>query len=203
MRGEVALEDVFARRLELVRPSRADVMALGHRYVETLVPDALGVVTALRSEGIVVRVMSGGLRPAVLVMARALGLASESVAAVEVSFDAKGEFAGFDRGSPLARSGGKRVQLKSWLPFLAPPVMVVGDGITDLEARPPADFFVAYTGVAHRAEVAAAADAVVRSVSLAPVLALALGGVPPTDARTRELFDRGTSLLLDEGNIAH
>lgn len=199
MRGEVALEEVFARRLELVRPSRADVAVLGDRYVQTLVPDAKALVTALRSEKIMVRVVSGGLRPAILVLARSLGITDDSVAAVDIMFDEKGGYSGFDADSPLARSGGKRVQLQRWLPSLARPIMIVGDGITDLEARPPADSFVAYTGVTHRAEVAAKADVVVRSRSLAPVLTLALGGVPPEDTKTRELFDLGARLMTDQG----
>ncbi len=195
MRGEVALEDVFARRLELVRPSRADVARLGDRYVEKLVPDAKALVTALLGEGIMVRVMSGGLRPAVLVLARFLGLTDNLVAAVDILFDETGNYADFDHTSPLAQSGGKRVQLEHWLPSLIRPIMFVGDGITDLEARPPADSFVAYTGVALRSEVAAAADVVVRSRSLAPVLSLALGGVPPEDPSSLELFVRGTGLM--------
>ncbi|MGI9078072.1 MAG: HAD-IB family phosphatase [Gemmatimonadaceae bacterium] len=201
MRGEVALENVFARRLELVRPSRADVTALGNRYVQTLVPDAKAIVSALRSEGINVRVVSGGLRPAVLVLARSLGLSDSSVAAVDILFDEAGGYAGFDRDSPLSRSGGKRVQLERWLPSLARPIMFVGDGITDLEARPPADLFVAYTGVVLRAEVAAGADVVVKSMSLAPVLTLALGGVPPEDAKIRGLFNLGASLMAEGDNL--
>ncbi|MBC7790239.1 MAG: HAD-IB family phosphatase [Anaerolineae bacterium] len=203
MRGDVALEDVFARRLELVRPSRADVAALGDRYIQTLVPDAKALVTALLSEGIIVRVISGGLYPAVLMLAHSLGLSDDSVAAVDVFFDEAGVYTGFDRASPLARSGGKRVQVERWLPLLTRPIMFVGDGITDLEARPPADFFVAYTGVAHRPEVAAGADAVVKSRSLAPVLSLALGGVPPADTKIRALFDRGTSLMTGASNTPH
>jgi len=33
MDGKQALEDVFARRLEIIRPSRADVAEVGRRYV--------------------------------------------------------------------------------------------------------------------------------------------------------------------------
>ena len=44
MRGEIPLEQVYGRRLDLVRPTRDAVAALGRRYVETLVPDAAEVV---------------------------------------------------------------------------------------------------------------------------------------------------------------
>jgi phosphoserine phosphatase len=195
MRGEIALEDVYGRRLELVRPTRAQVEALGERYVQMLVTDARETVAALLSEGIEVRVMSGGIRQAVITLALALGLGERAVAAVDVYFDSSGEYAGFDDRSPLSRSGGKRAVLERWLPELPRPIMLVGDGATDLEARPPADVFVAFTGVVERLTVVEAADEVVRTPSLAPILVLALGGVPPRGAGARELFELGRSLM--------
>ena len=195
MRGEIPLEDVYGRRLALVRPTRDQVNALGDRYVRTLVTDARETIAALLSENIEVRVMSGGIRQAVVTLALALGLTERAVAAVDVHFDDNGEYAGFDESSPLARSGGKRIVLERWLPELPRPIMLVGDGATDLEARPAADTFVAFTGVVERAVVVEAADAVVRTPSLAPVLVLALGGVAPRDAAARNVFDIGKSLM--------
>src|SRR5918992_4395039 len=64
MRGEIALEDVYGRRLDIVRPTRAQIDALGERYVQTLVSDSRETVAALLVEGIEVRVMSGGIRQA-------------------------------------------------------------------------------------------------------------------------------------------
>ena len=42
---------------------------------------------------------------------------------------------------------------------------MVGDGTTDLEARPVVDLFVAFAGVVERPNVVSAADAVVRANS--------------------------------------
>jgi phosphoserine phosphatase len=195
MRGEIALEDVYGRRLNLVQPTRAQVEALGERYVQTLVADARETVAALVGEGIEVRVMSGGIRQAVLTLAFALGLSEHAVAAVDVYFDSNGDYAGFDNASPLARSAGKRTVLERWLPELPNPIMLVGDGATDLEARPPADLFVAFAGVVERRAIVDAADEVVRTPSLAPILVLALGGVPPRNAAAREVFELGRSLM--------
>lgn len=195
MRGEIALEDVYGRRLDLVKPTRAQVEALGERYVQTLVSDARETIAALRGEGIEVRVMSGGIRQAVLTLAFALGLAEDAVAAVDVYFDLNGNYAGFDNRSPLAQSGGKRVVLERWMPDLPRPVMLVGDGATDLEARPPADLFVAFAGVVERQAVIDAADEVVRTPSLAPILVHALRNVAPRDATAREVFELGRSLM--------
>jgi phosphoserine phosphatase len=179
MQGELPLEEVYGRRLALVRPNRARLEALAQEYVERLVPEAREVVAALLANGVEVRVVSGGLLPAVRAVARELGLVDEMVAAVDVRFDADGAYAGFDESSPLACSGGKRVQLERWIAEGLPrPILMVGDGITDLEARPPADFFAAYAGVVERPQVVAAADVVLRDRSLAAVLPLVLGEEP-------------------------
>lgn len=193
MRGTIPLEQVYGRRLDLVRPPRGRVLALGQRYIDTLVPDAAETVRALRSEGIQVRIISGGLKPAVLAVARALGLEDSVVDAVDIRFGEDGGYAGFDAGSPLAASGGKRLVVEGWN---APrPILMVGDGATDLEARPVVDAFAAFAGVVYRAPVAAKADYVIRERSLAPILPIALGGQRPADPDAQAVYDRGVALL--------
>ena len=203
MRGEIPLEAVYGRRLALVRPSRDALAALGRHYVETLVPDARETVAALGAEGIETRVVSGGLRPAVLAVAATLGIPEARVAAVDVTFDAEGAYAGYEEDSPLARSGGKRVLLERWLSGAARPAMLVGDGVTDLEAQPAVDCFVAFAGVVGREAVLRAAEVVIRSRSLAPILPLALGGAPPTHASARPLFERGLAWLRRQAAPGH
>jgi phosphoserine phosphatase len=171
MRGEVTLEEVYGRRLEIIRPSRERVESLERAYVDALVPDARGTVEALCWLGKEVRILSGGLLPPVAALAHALGLHASAVAAVGIHFAEDGSYAAFDSDSPLARSGGKEEQLRRWR--LRHPVLLVGDGATDAEARPAVDGFAAYMGVAWRPAVAEAADWVLRDPSLAPVLDLA------------------------------
>jgi phosphoserine phosphatase len=195
MRGDVPLEAVYGARLDLIRPDRARVAGLARQYVERLVPDAAAVVAALRAEGIAVRILSGGLLPAVLAVADALSLSHDDVAAVDIRFADDGTYAGFDEQSPLARSRGKCEVLAAWRSAHPAGMMLVGDGATDAEAATVVDVFVAYTGVVERAAAVAAADVVIRSASLAPVLTLALGGRPPRAAEHRSLFERGAALL--------
>jgi phosphoserine phosphatase len=168
MEGRVPLEEVYGRRLELIRPPRARVEALGREYVDALVPGARETVAALRALGREVRVVSGGLLPAVEAVASELGLPASAVAAVGIRFDARGEYAGFDEASPLVRSDGKAEVVRAW--SLPGPVLLVGDGATDLAARPAVDAFAAYMGVAHRAAVAAAADFVLPGADLRALL---------------------------------
>lgn len=195
MRGLVRLEDIYGRRLALIAPTRDEVAAVGDRYVAELVPDAGAVVAALQGEGIEVRILSGGLLPAVLTLARALGVPEWFVDAVNIFFNADGSYAGFDTTSPLARSGGKLEMVKRWGPSLPRPVMMVGDGATDLETRPGVDLMVAFAGVVVRPAVVAGADIVITSTSLAPVLPLALDHEYPRAPAARALYEQGAARL--------
>jgi phosphoserine phosphatase len=198
MRGDVPLEAVYGRRLALIRPTRERVEALAAQYIARLVPDAAAVVAALHSEGIEVRILSGGLRPAVLAVARALNVDARHVAAVDVMFDEGGAYRAFDERSPLARNHGKHEIVAQWRTEVTGAVMMVGDGVTDLEASEAADVFVAYAGVVAREAVVAAADVVITSPSLAPVVPLALGGDEPRGDAARRMVDKGLALLTRE-----
>ena len=168
MAGELALEEVYGRRLERIRPSRAQLERLGAAYVEHAVPGAAETVAALRAAGKEVHVVSGGLRAAVLVLARELGLPDERVHAVEIEWDEGGEFLRHDESSPLARSGGK--------PELCGELLagrrgaIVGDGMTDAEAVPPCELFVGFGGVEARPAVRERAQRWVEGPSLLGVL---------------------------------
>jgi len=181
MRGEIPLEEVYGRRLSLVSPSRQQVTDLGRRYIETLVPDARPTVATLRRAGVHVRVISGGLKPAVTMLAGELGIAASEVEAVDIYFAGDGAYAGFDVSSPLAASGGKRLVIERWAEQLPRPIMLVGDGATDQEAQDVVDAFVAFAGVTVRPAVVAAADVVIRERSLAGIIPLALGRAATDD----------------------
>ncbi len=116
------------------------------------------------------------------------------MAAVDLRFSADGHYQGFDPASPLAASGGKVRVVEAWSQQLRRPIMMVGDGATDLETRPVVDLFVAFAGVAARPGVMAAADVVIKQCSLAPVLPLALERLPLTEP-ARSLYRRGLSML--------
>jgi phosphoserine phosphatase len=158
MRGDVALEEVYALRLRRVRPGARELARLGELYVRKMVPGAAATVAALQRAGVDVRIVSGALCPALLPLMRKLRIDGSRVAAVDVRLDARGRYAGFDELSPLARADGKREVVAALLPKKG--TVFVGDGATDLAARPAVERFVAFTGVASRPAVVAGADAV-------------------------------------------
>ncbi len=174
MLGEVALEDVYADRLALVKPTRADIEALAQEYIRNVSPGASEALAALRSAGVRLTVVSGGLRDAILPLTRMLRVDDADVHAVSLQFTPSGDYAGFDADAPLARSGGKPVVVRRLA--LPTPTLALGDGATDAELKtvlPSAvDAFAAFTGVAARAPVVQVADYIVHSFDQLPSLVL-------------------------------
>ena len=173
MAGELALEEVYARRLELLRPDAAALETLGERYVATHLPHAPELCAGLAALGKRVFIVSGGLRQPVLRLARHLGIPADHVFAVEAFLDRTGQYAGFDELSPLARSGGKLDVLREIARSdTGGGVVLVGDGVTDLEAAPTVRRFVAFGGVVRRAPVFDAASVTTTFPDLARLLPL-------------------------------
>ena len=173
MAGEIPIAEVYGRRLELIRPTREELELVARRYAATLTPDSPAVIALLRAAGRRVRILSGGLLPAVLGAARALGLPSADVHAVDITCDAAGRYVDFDRRSPLARNGGKaEVLARERTP--GGRAVLVGDGMTDAEAAPAVDLFVGYGGVVLRDAVRRVSPYYLSAPSLAPLLLLVL-----------------------------
>ena len=171
MEGTAALDSVYARRLELVKPSRADLMLLGTAYVAKIAPESHSVIRQLQSSGIDVHLISGGLAPAVGQIADAVGIPIANVHAVDTYFDDAGEYSRYDRRSPLTRQFGKREIIG--LLDLLPPVLMVGDGMTDVDVIPAVQAFAAFTGFVTRPAVVARADYTISR--LGELLELVLG----------------------------
>jgi phosphoserine phosphatase len=156
MDGHVAVEAVFGRRLEIIRPRQEDLETIGRRYIETMEEGAEAVIASLRASGWKFAILSGGFRGAIAPLAADLGI--ERIEAVDLHFDAQGNYAGFDETYPTTRSGGKPEVLRRLKAELAPSrIVMVGDGVSDLETLPEVDLFVGYGGVITREKVRAGA----------------------------------------------
>lgn len=201
MGGRVPFEEVFAKRLELIKPSKKQLASLGRLYVTSLVEDAAQVAGALLSLGIDVRLVSGGYRDALLPLAAALGVPGDNVHANDLHFDAQGDYSGFDGGNPLSRSGGKREVVAELAP--AGETLFMGDGASDVEALGDVELFVGYGGVEKRGTVLEHAPVYLHSESLAPLLVMAAGmeGCCKLlkEGRYRGVVIKGLAMLTNEG----
>lgn len=161
MRGELPIEAVYGERMKAVRPSARDIDALGREYVDRIAAGAKETLTELREKGIKLVMVSGGLREAIIPLARAVGVPEPSLHAVSVFFDGRGEYAGFESDSLLTQQTGKRITVQRM--SLEGPTLAVGDGMTDSEMKPVVTNFAAYTGFTRREPVIERADFVVNS----------------------------------------
>ena len=170
MNGEIPLDQVYGRRLEIIKPTRADVEALGQRYVASLVDGAAETVAALQSAGADVHLITAGVAQAIAPLAEKLNIAPRAVHAVALRFDDDGNYVDFDRRSLLARPGGKELVVRAVLTRAKGKAAFVGDGVSDLEARPAVDLFIGFGGVAVRDRVRDEADVFVQEPSMRAVL---------------------------------
>lgn len=156
MAGEHSIEEVFGARLEAVHPTKAELAELAEAYWENVAAGAADAIERLRAAGVRLDVVTSGLRDAVAPFVARLGVPAERVHAVACGFDARGDFSSFATTEPLVLQGGKRTVAERLR--LTPPVLAVGDGMTDAEIRPVADAFAAFTGFVRREPVVAIAD---------------------------------------------
>ena len=165
MNGEATIEEVYERRLEILRPTRAMLAAVGELYIQHAVTGAREAIAALQALGKTVGIMSGGLLQPVQRFAEALGVAADHVHAVPTVHDADGALIDFDRSSKLWQSGGKPALLRS-LGGVIQPCGFVGDGATDLETTEVVRRFIGFGGVVARPLVMDRAETFVREPDL-------------------------------------
>jgi hypothetical protein len=79
------------------------------------------------------------------------------------------------RSTPLSGSGGKPLIIDHIRSRWPGRVMLIGDGLSDLEAMSHVDLFVGFGGVVYRERVAAQSPAYIKTPHLSPIVPLALG----------------------------
>jgi phosphoserine phosphatase len=158
MNGEIPLDQVYAKRLEMIRPGREQVAQLASIYVRSLVGGAKETVAALQNGGVVVHLVTAGIQQAVFPLADELNVPRRNVHAVALMFDALGGYEGFDRRSFLTRTGGKELVVRDIRARSHGKAAFVGDGASDLEAKPAVDLFIGFGGVVVRPRVKENAD---------------------------------------------
>ena len=167
MNGDVPLEAIYAKRLNLIKPSRADVEWLSKLYISELVDGVEVVFKQLAQHNKSVHIISGGLLPAILPLAKILHVPESNIHAVDIYFDNNGQYLGYDTASPLTKNGGKAVIVES---LESHNVVMVGDGQTDLEAQKAGAKVIGFGGVIARDAVRNKADFFVEEYDFRKIL---------------------------------
>jgi len=169
MEGKIPVEEVFGRRLALIRPHRTEVQQIGQLYIEQIEPTARATIAALKVAGWTPLILSGGFTPVIAPLAVCLGITR--IEAVDLYFGPDGSYAGFDEKFPATRSGGKPIRIAALRQALQPSrIVMVGDGVSDLETKPVVDLFVGFGRYTVRERVRAEADAFIKSLAELPAL---------------------------------
>lgn len=153
MDGDVALEAVYNKRLDIIRPDRSDIAAIAEHYLHTITPGAAETIATLKQHGIKIGIISGGLLPAILPLAGKLHIAAEDVHAVELHFDHDGHYRSV-QPSPLTTAHGKRPIAAAWKQrHKLKHTVLIGDGVSDVAALGGVDAVIGYGGIVTRANV--------------------------------------------------
>lgn len=179
MAGEIPLDAVFRKRLEIIAPTAADLGQVVSLYWQHRLPDAADTIAALQEFGIACHVISGGLLPAVAPFAEQLGFEKNSIHAVPFPLAEQDLSTAIDIACahPLARDGGKPEIIATVCADLgidSKDAMLVGDGASDLEASSDIGLFVGFGGFVTRDKVRLKAEIFLDQPSLAPILSIAL-----------------------------
>lgn len=147
MRGGMSFTEALAKRLEIIQPN---TKLIGH-YLRThpprFTPGIKELVEVLLARGVDVYLVSGGFYSVIEPVAKELGIPSKNIFANRIKFYFDGTYAGFDETEPTSQQEGKAkvvAYLKSRYQYRY--VTMIGDGVTDLEACPPADAFIGFGG---------------------------------------------------------
>jgi phosphoserine phosphatase len=138
-------------RLAIIEPSMENIRSCEAEHPLQLSPGLAELFDTLRERGTHVYLVSGGFRQMINPIADMLNISRDNIYANNILFKEDGSYNGFDKEEPTAWAGGKaRVVGKLREEKGYETVFMVGDGATDMEARPPANHFIGFGGIAER-----------------------------------------------------
>lgn len=158
MGGSMPFEVALAKRLELVKPTEAQVNEFLKTEPPQLTPGIAKLIEELHKKNKEVYLVSGGFRQLIYPVADMVGVSHDHVYANNLLFNEDGSYAGFDDKELTAWSGGKSRVMEKLQSLHGDPLVMVGDGATDVEARPPATAVIGFGGNVVRDAVVRDAD---------------------------------------------
>lgn len=170
MDGEVPMQEVFGKKIDILAPSRSELEELGKYYCSQITDGAEKVVQTLTDLGIEVWLITGGLYLALLPLADKLHIPQDHIHANEVYFDEMGNYKGINKNCTLTRTDGK-AQCATVI-GKGRQMAFVGDSVTDLATKSVVKTFIGFGGVVTRKKVKEEAEFFIKSKSLEPLLSL-------------------------------
>lgn len=147
MLGGANFRDALAKRLEIIQPTTKMLKQYLSIHKPRLTDHIEELVECLHKRGVDVYLISGGFDVIIQPAAEQLNIPVCNIFANSIKFYYDGSYAGFEKARPTSNQDGKsRVisMLKQTKGYRN--VVMIGDGVTDLEACPPADAFIGFGG---------------------------------------------------------
>ncbi|XP_070499744.1 phosphoserine phosphatase isoform X2 [Chironomus tepperi] len=154
MGGSMTFQEALRRRLDIIKPTQSQIRQFLVEKPSTLSPHIKDFIDYLHSLNKKIYLISGGFHSLIDPVCKELGIPLTNLFANKLLFDYNGNYAGFDINQPTSRSGGKGDAITQIRDFNNSQlisnnqqvIVMIGDGATDLEACPPANFFIGYGG---------------------------------------------------------
>jgi phosphoserine phosphatase len=158
MGGTVPFHVALEARLQLIQPSQFQIAQCLLKHPLEFTPGMQDLMKALKLHGKTIFLVSGGFRQMIHPIAEQLDIPFTQVFANKILFNPDGTYKGFDVNEPTSRAGGKGVVVAQLKKQGYDPIVMVGDGATDMEACPPANAFIGFGGIVVREGVKQGAD---------------------------------------------
>lgn len=162
---------LYQQRLDLVKPTKDQVISLGEIYYQHISPDAENIITLFQKLDKKIYIFSAGVNPAVILLGEKLNIAAHNIFAVDLQFDQNNHYLDFNHTSPLINKNGKQelinlINQKS--------IGYIGDGMNDLAVINHVERFVGYGGAFYRENIKKQCDFYLTEKSFLPLLQLFL-----------------------------
>ena len=172
MNGELKLEDVFSRKMELIKPSYDDLISLGNKYCQSLTPGTKEVISIIRFFKKEIWILTGNFDPAVSILAGYLEIPAKNVINNSICFYTNGKYKSYDNTGNLSNNFGKKLILQKMRKGNR--IVYIGDSAVDVKAKNAVDLFIGFGGVIHRDFVKKNSDIYISSKNMLAILSYVL-----------------------------
>ncbi|CAM1329381.1 PSPH (predicted) [Pycnogonum litorale] len=142
-----SFKESFKARLDLMKPSLKTIQQFLDQHPPTLTPGASELVENLQRYKKNIYLITGGIESLVKPVAEVLNIPMDHVFCNELIFGSDGQYITFDDNKSTCRSRGKVDAIQEIRSLNTnKKIVMIGDGITDLETKPFVDLFIGFGG---------------------------------------------------------
>lgn len=154
MGGKLSYSKALERRLDLINPTQEGLLQYLEENPPRFTEGIQDLVKILQTKNIPIYLISGGFHSVIQNVADVLVIPRRNIFANRIKFYFDGTYAGIDTNQPTCAEGGKPKVIQNLVDTHGYECIVhVGDGSTDMEAKPPAAGFIGFGGNQVRASV--------------------------------------------------